>query len=1683
MSPFKLLPYLVFLLSCNYLSAQMYVNSDTLYGNEWINYDQEYVKIAVGQEGIYRLNYQALNDAGVFSGGSTPSGEDFQLIHNGQEVPLYTTTNGSFSGSDFLEFYGETTDGSLDAHLYESPSDHINPKVNMFNDTSAYFLTWDVSSNNNQRVVATSNDISNPPQKEAYCYAFGIKYWNAVYTGKKHTGALQAIFSGFDVTEGVAVAPAFLRNVPVATPKAYQSSGAPNALVKSRFFGQGSGQHHTVVSVASEPYIDTTYTDWIILQADFEIPATELGNTNTTIAFANDATTTDKVGVGYAEIEYPRTFDFSNNSIQRFKLLGSTNQKYLEITNFNHGGIAPVLYDVTNKKRIVSVLENDTVKIILPVSTEDRMLVLTSESDISQTDDLQKKVFIDYSLNPTEYLIVSNKLLFDDGAGNNFVQDYADYRTSSIGGGFNVTVAEVHEVYDQFSYGIDRHEISIRNLVHYLLEVSDLSYVFLIGDGAYYKKVKLNYPDFAHSAMVPTFGYPTSDNLIAASNFSNVPKVPVGRLAAQNPGHVDLYLRKVISFEGNKLLPQTIEEKAWMKRFLHLGGGSPDIQTTIKTELNNVKDIIEASTFGADVYSFFKTSSDVIQEAPSEQIESLINDGVSFISFFGHSAPSTLDFDLDSPDSYNNSAGKYPVIYTIGCHTNRFLEFDETISERWILAEDKGAIAFLGATWETTLSNLSSYAQFFYQNFGTDNYGERLGDIMVSTIQDFDLSSTFYAEQLKQVITLHGDPALIINAHEGPDYLVNTSTVQTAPPLLNSQMESFDLNFVGTNIGSAVGDSITVYVQHELPSGELLPVVELKTSSPGFEKDFISNLSMPTTGSIVGFNKLHIRIDPNDSIPEYPNPVGEMNNDYTYTFYILANDAFPVYPYEYSIVSNNNIKLKASTANVFADEERYFIQIDTTDNFNSSLSQETTIVAGGGLLEWEPNIPLIDSTVYYWRVSIDSSQTVGYGFNWHRSSFIYIDDSPTGWNQSHFFQFTKEDEFTDMVLPSSTRDLSFKVSLNELKVKNSEFLVMPYGEIGAVLNSSSLQPHTNCFQAGVYVVSLDPETLETMINTPLGSGQGSYESYNCKTYDLFHFPYKTDELEEREKLITFLENDIPSNNYVIFYTFQEDGTDYEPEEWALDSLSNSFEKNIFQVLEEQGATKVRQLMNTGSKPYFFVYQKDNPIFLAKQSYNTEYLAETDSMIIEATMFLETLNDRGSIKSTTIGPALSWESLHWNMENFEIGSDEVSLNVYGVSSNNTEALLHHNISVSDTTLNHIEAEQWPYLRLEFTAKDSIFKTSPHLDFWRIVYDPVPEAALRPDLNLSFQSDTLQQGEDLKLGIAIENISEVDMDSLLVRYSVIDQYNNLVLTDSRMAPLLKGDTLNGYLSFDTKNITTPLNQLVVEVNPDNDQLEQSHFNNIGVKQFYIVLDQKNPLLDVTFDGVHILDGDLVSAKPLINIVLKDENSNLPLNDTSLFRIEILYPNETEPRAFLTSDEGVTFYPADADNLDKENKAKFELREFFQEDGIYELSVKAKDRTGNNSGDNDYKIRFEIINEAMVSNVLNYPNPFSTSTQFVFTLTGSEVPDFMKIQIMSVSGKVIKEITDDELGPLHIGKNITQYRWDGTDDFGDRLANGVYLYRVVTREANGDEYKEYNTNTNKYFKNGFGKMVIIR
>jgi hypothetical protein len=267
----------------------------------------------------------------------------------------------------------------------------------------------------------------------------------------------------------------------------------------------------------------------------------------------------------------------------------------------------------------------------------------------------------------------------------------------------------------------------------------------------------------------------------------------------------------------------------------------------------------------------------------------------------------------------------------------------------------------------------------------------------------------------------------------------------------------------------------------------------------------------------------------------------------------------------------------------------------------------------------------------------------------------------------------------------------------------------------------------------------------------------------------------------------------------------------------------------------------------------------------------------------------------------------------------------------------------------------------------------------------------------------------------------------------------------------------------------------------INPDNDQPEQYLYNNFIFKSFYVKEDKFNPALDVTFDGVHILNRDIIAAKPHILVKLKDESHFLALSDTALLKVQVRYPDGVLRNYFFG--DSVRFNPANLAN--GENTASIDFLPYFPEDGDYQFIVSGKDVVGNKAGKLEYRVTFSIINKPMISNMLNYPNPFTTSTAFVFTVTGSEVPQNLRIQVLTITGKVVREITKDELGPIHVGRNITDFKWDGTDAYGQKLANGVYLYRVITN-LNGkslDKYKSEGDKTDKYFNSGYGKMYLMR
>lgn len=106
-------------------------------------------------------------------------------------------------------------------------------------------------------------------------------------------------------------------------------------------------------------------------------------------------------------------------------------------------------------------------------------------------------------------------------------------------------------------------------------------------------------------------------------------------------------------------------------------------------------------------------------------------------------------------------------------------------------------------------------------------------------------------------------------------------------------------------------------------------------------------------------------------------------------------------------------------------------------------------------------------------------------------------------------------------------------------------------------------------------------------------------------------------------------------------------------------------------------------------------------------------------------------------------------------------------------------------------------------------------------------------------------------------------------------------------------------------------------------------------------------------------------------------------------------------------------------------------------------------------NNSS--EYVLDFTVVEsgELKIDRVLNYPNPFTTKTSFWFEHNYPGVDLSAKVEVFTVSGKLIKTIAQTINTP---GNRSNEILWDGKDEYGNKIGRGVYIYRLRVRSFNG-------------------------
>lgn len=1663
------------------------------YNNEWIKYPQTYYKFKVGSNGLYRIPKSALDAAGI----GNVDVRFFELWRNGSRVPVYTTAaSGPLASNGYIEFWGEANDGKPDKDLYRNAVYQHNTAKSLLTDTAVYFLS--VNTDQSGFFYADpGNDVASNvlPAETYFMYKAGNYYANKINSGFAAVIGEYVYSSSYDRGEfwsSDAVRPATplsttLSGLPVYT-------GGPNATLRYGAMGDALNARTLQISVNNNLLQDTIMDYFVDVHTTIDLPLSMISSGTATVKFQNTSSvSTDRLVVSYFEINYPRLFDFSNQRSFKFSLPAS-GAKYLEITNFNYGSTAPVLLNLTNGQRITGDISTPgTVKFVIGAGgARDFVLVNVEASNVTEVTSLTSKTFKRYNdpANQGDYIIISNKLLFNGTHGNNPVEDYRAYRASAAGGSHSAIIVDIDELVDQFAFGIKKSPLSIKNFLKYARAYFGTTpkNVFLIGRGVTYNLYRINESNASADLinLVPTFGYPGSDNMLSSANAASpIAITSIGRLSVVHPYEIENYLEKVIEYENvQKNSPNTLAAREWMKNVMHVTGSSdPYLGTVLCNYMGVYKQIIEDTSFGAKVSSFCKTTTNTIEQINSEKIAQLFEEGISVLTYFGHSSTTTLEFNLDKPESYNNQ-GKYPIFFVNGCNAGNFftfnasrLQFNETLSEKFTLAKQRGGVAFVASTHFGIVNYLNIYLNHLYAYMSKSDFGKPLGQITRDALQEM-LAATgpndYYARLHAEEITIHGDPLVMINEMGKPDYVVEESQVKINPTFVSVAENSFRVKIRIVNNGKALNDSIMVDIKRQYPDGSVESVLRKKIEGVRYADSITVDLPVIATRD-KGTNKIIVIVDADMQVDE----VTKDNNTVTKEVVIFEDEARVTYPYNYSVINNNKQKLYASTANALSVSKTYTMELDTTQLFNSPLKVSKTLTSIGGVLEFDPGITYQDSMVYYWRVAsepVDNRPPL-----WSNSSFRYIAGVNEGFAQAHYYQHTNS-EIDRITLDPVTKKWKYGTRTNEIYVRNGMFgtAVSTAAELSVSVNDQTFISSA-CLGRSVMFNVFDPITFKPWKNVDQ-NGNNLYlsgsASANCAATRIYNFEFSYLTPSSRKLIMNFMDS-IPNGYYVIVRSFDNNNPNSFSYTWRGDTTLFGSNNSLYHKLLGAGMMNVDSI--NAAKAWIFTYKKNDPDFIPKYVVSQGIYDR-----VSITDVVNTPDTLGRISSPVFGPAKEWKNVIWNGSSLEgANNDNPDVEIVGIDASKAEtvlAVLDKNTKNFD--ISTVNAEQYPYMKLKMRNIDSITLTPYQLSSWMVYYTPMPEGAIAP--NIFYEGkDTLEVGEPLSFGVAFKNISQHNFDSLSVKMNIVDR-NNVTrsINIPKQKPLIINDTVTVKYTIDSKDYIGA-NTIYFDFNPNNEQPEQYQFNNFLFKNFYVKDDHINPLLDVTFDGVHILNRDIVSAKPHIQIKLKDEAKFLLLNDTALSSVQIRYPDGSL-RTYHFDSDTLRFTPATAGS---DNSAVIDfqpqfINQYNPEGDEYELIVKGKDRSGNKAG-SEYRVAFTVITKAMISNLLNYPNPFSTSTAFVFTLTGSEIPQNMKIQILTVTGKIVREITKEELGPIRIGRNITEFKWDGTDQFGQKLANGVYLYRFVT-SLNGkrmDKYKAQGDNTDKFFNNGYGKMYLMR
>lgn len=340
------------------------------------------------------------------------------------------------------------------------------------------------------------------------------------------------------------------------------------------------------------------------------------------------------------------------------------------------------------------------------------------------------------------------------------------------------------------------------------------------------------------------------------------------------------------------------------------------------------------------------------------------------------------------------------------------------------------------------------------------------------------------------------------------------------------------------------------------------------------------------------------------------------------------------------------------------------------------------------------------------------------------------------------------------------------------------------------------------------------------------------------------------------------------------------------------------------------------------------------------------------------------------------------------------------------------------------------------------------------------------------NTDLQADTLNALEKIKIEgeIRDKNNNLVNLNGFvypevydkLQEITTLDNNNkNSTFTfETRKNIIYKGisTVTNGKFSFEfvvPKDINYLFGNGKISYYFANDTVDGKGYTEkiiVGGSTNNVLNDDEGPVVQLFMNDSNFIFGGLTDENPSIYALISDSNG-INTSGTSLGHDITAVLDEDFSNPIILNN----FYTT---NLNDYTNGKITYPLSDLSEGNHTLSLKAWD-VNNNSGSGYTEFVVSKNAKLALERVLNYPNPFTTSTNFYLEHNQTNENLQVNIQIFTLSGKVVKTINTN----INTAGNLkpTPINWDGLDEFGDKIGRGVYIYQVEIKNTSGDTAKK--------------------